>query len=69
MEHLVLTVIAPDRQVIIAVGLQGLYRFSDGAWTAIPLPAGVDAATFTCTKPPLAVESTEFAALLWPGPV
>jgi serine/threonine-protein kinase len=42
-EQLRASVIAPDGRTIIAVGAHGLYRFARGVWSAMHLPAGVDA--------------------------
>jgi serine/threonine protein kinase len=42
-EALRAAVIAPDRHSIVAIGIHGLYRFAEGAWSALQLPAGVDA--------------------------
>ena len=42
-ERLRTAVISGDRHSIIAVGVHGLYHFARGVWSAMQLPAGVDA--------------------------
>src|SRR4029077_9182918 len=42
-ERLRAAAIASDRHSIVAVGVHGLYRFARGVWSAMHLPAGVDA--------------------------
>ena len=42
-ERLRAAAIASDRHSIVAVGVHGLYRFARGVWSAMQLPAGVDA--------------------------
>ncbi len=42
-ERLRAAVIARDGHSIVAVGVHGLYHFASGVWSAMQLPAGVDA--------------------------
>ena len=42
-ERLRAAAIASDRHSIVALGVHGLYRFARGVWSAMHLPAGVDA--------------------------
>ncbi len=42
-ERLRAAVIAKDGHSIVAVGVHGLYHFASGVWSAMQLPAGVDA--------------------------
>lgn len=42
-ERLRAGVIAPNGRSIVAVGAHGLYQFTRGVWSALQLPAGVDA--------------------------